>query len=164
MPGRWRRGFTLIELLVTLVVLAILGAAAAPFMGDMVLNARLSSGGSLLYTQALMAQSEAVKRNFISYISISGQTVTMGELTPPVLGASSELKPMSTRTLAGAVTATEATFVFDAEGRPFPFGTEVSIDLGAEGVTCSADIRCPGLRISAGGAIRLCANHLVDCP
>ena len=49
-------GFTLVELMVGLVIMAILISAAAPFMGDMIVNARLRESGNLLFTEALMAQ------------------------------------------------------------------------------------------------------------
>jgi len=29
--------------------------------------------------------------------------------------------------------------------------------------TCSTELRCPGLRVDAGGAMRLCGNHLDSC-
>ena len=58
-----QRGMTLVELMVGLVIMAILISAAAPFMGDMIVNARLRESGNLLFTEALMAQSEAIKRN-----------------------------------------------------------------------------------------------------
>ena len=72
---RRTRGFTLVELMVGLAVLAVLTTAAAPYLGDMVVNSRLRESGNLLFTEALMAQSEAVKRNTTVRVSTSGTTV-----------------------------------------------------------------------------------------
>jgi type IV fimbrial biogenesis protein FimT len=44
-----------------------------------------------------------------------------------------------------------------------PFGTAGSINLSMTGEICSDDTRCPGLRVDAGGATRLCGNHLQNC-
>jgi type IV fimbrial biogenesis protein FimT len=49
---------------------------------------------------------------------------------------------------------------FGSRGTPLPWGTGASVDLAKSGLTCSADLRCPGLRIDGGGGIRLCANQL----
>ncbi len=157
--GRHQRGFTLIELLVAMVVLAILSSAAAPYLGDMVVNSRLREAGNLLFTETLIAQSEAVKRNTRVRVSTNGDTVQ-------VLDMSNASGPITlrTRTFANGVTAPTASFDFGGEGRPTPFGTAVSINLGGTNVSCSADLRCPGLRVDAGGAARLCSNHQVSCP
>ena len=52
---------------------------------------------------------------------------------------------------------------FGSRGTPLPFGTSASVNLVRSGTTCSAELRCPGLRIDGGGGIRLCVNQLVDC-
>jgi type IV fimbrial biogenesis protein FimT len=156
-PGR-ERGFTLVELMVGVAVMAVLVTAAAPYMGDYVVNSRLREGGNMLYSEALMAQSEAVKRNTVVRLSTSGATVQVLDMTVP--GTPVVLR---TRTFVQSVTAPDVTADFDPDGRPSPFGTAVSIDLSMTSTTCSADLRCPGLRVDAGGAIRLCANHLATC-
>ncbi len=155
------RGLTLIELMVGLAVLAVLVAAGAPFMGDMVVNSRLRESGNLLYTEAMMAQSEAIKRNTVVRLTApAADTVRVHDMTDaasPVL--------LRERTLpVGATLPTTTSFTFGPEGRPEPFGTAVSVDVGLAGGTCSDDLRCPGLRIDAGGAVRLCSNKLVSCP
>ena len=153
------RGMTLIELMVGLAVMALLATAAAPFMGDMVANSRLREAGNLLFGETLLAQSEAIKRNTTVRVSTSGASVQVLDMTqvaaPVVLRA---------RTLPGEVQAPTKTFDFGPEGRPAPFGTAVSVNLTAASGTCSEDLRCPGLRVDAGGAIRLCGNHQVNCP
>lgn len=154
------RGLTLIELMVGLAVLAVLIAAGVPFMGDMVANSRLRESGNLLFTEALMAQSEAIKRNTPVRVTTSaGNTVQVHDMAVPATPVL-----LRERTVPEGAVLPSATFTFGTEGRPEPFGTPVSIDLSAAGGSCSADLRCPGLRIDAGGAIRLCPNHQVSCP
>ncbi|GAB1388786.1 MAG: hypothetical protein AMXMBFR78_01640 [Rubrivivax sp.] len=155
------RGLTLIELMVGLAVLAVLIAAGAPFMGDMVVNSRLRESGNLLYGESMMAQSEAIKRNTVVRVTApTSDTLQVHDMTnaaAPVL--------LRERTLpAGATLPTSTSFSFGPEGRPEPFGTAVSVNVGLSGGTCSDDLRCPGLRIDAGGAVRLCSNQLASCP
>jgi type IV fimbrial biogenesis protein FimT len=150
---------TLVELMVGLAVLAILVAAAAPFMGDLVANARLRESGNLLFGEALMAQSEAIKRNTRVRVSTAGNSVQVLDMTVPAAPV-----VLRQRTLTGDVLAPTATFDFGPEGRPSPFGTAVAINLSASGGTCSTELRCPGLRVDAGGAVRLCGNYQVSCP
>lgn len=154
-----QRGFTLVELMVGLAVLAVLVAKAAPFMGDLVTNARLRESGNLLFTEALIAQSEAIKRNTTVRVATNGDSVRVLDMTAPDAPV-----VLRARTLNNGVTAPNTTFDFGPEGRPAPFGTAVSVNLAMSGASCSADLRCPGLRIDAGGATRLCGNHQVSCP
>ena len=59
-----QRGLTLIELMVGVGDRgALLVLTAAPYFGDYITNSRLREGGNLLLTEALVAQSEAIKRN-----------------------------------------------------------------------------------------------------
>ena len=156
-PGR-TRGMTLVELMVGLAVLAVLATTAAPYMGDMVVNSRLRESGNLLFSESLIAQSEAVKRNTTVRVSTNGNLVQVLDMTIPAAPVQ-----LRARTLPANVSAPVATFDFGPEGRPAPFGTAVSLNLFITGATCSVDLRCPGLRIDAGGAMRLCGNHQVNC-
>jgi type IV fimbrial biogenesis protein FimT len=153
---RHERGMTLIELMVALVIMGMLMVSAGPFFGDYVTNSRLREGGNTVLTEALMAQSEAIKRNTTIRLSTDGATVRALDMTDPLAPV-----VLRERTLAGNVSAATATLDFGSEGRPVPFGTAGSINLSMAGVTCSSDLRCPGLRVDAGGAIRLCGNQLV---
>ena len=153
-----QRGMTLVELMVGIAVLAILAATAAPYMGDFIVNSRLRESGNLLFTEAMMAQSEAVKRNTTVRVSTNGASVQVLDMTVPASPV-----VLRSRTLTGTVTAPVTTFDFGPEGRPAPFGTAVAVNLSMTGVTCSSELRCPGLRVDAGGAIRLCGNHQVSC-
>lgn len=152
------RGMTLVELMVGIAVLAILATAAAPYLGDYVVNSRLREAGNLLFTESLIAQSEAVKRNTTVRVTTSGSTVQVLDMTVPATPV-----VLRTRTLTQSVVAPDATFDFGPEGRPAPFGTAVAINLSMTGITCSSDQRCPGLRVDAGGAMRLCGNFQVNC-
>lgn len=148
------RGLTLIELMVALAIGAVLLATAAPYMGDYITNSRLRENGNLLLSEALFAQSEAIKRNTTVRLTTSGSTIQVQDATvaaAPVL--------IRERATTGGITLPTATVNFGAEGRPTPFGTSAAIDVVAP-VSCSSELRCPGLRIDAGGAVRLCGNQL----
>lgn len=155
---RAQRGLTLVELMVGLAIGTFLMLSAGPYFSDYIANSKLREGGNLLYAEALLAQSEAVKRNTTVRLETSGQQIL-------VIDRTSTAAPVTlrTRTLNGAVTAPSATIDFGSEGRPVPFGTAGSVNLSMSGVTCSGDYRCPGLRVDAGGAVRLCGNHLASC-
>ena len=154
-----QRGFSLIELMVALAIAALLVKMGAPFFSDYVGNSRLREGGNLLLAETLIAQSEAVKRNTRIRISTAGSTVQVLDMTVPATPV-----VLRDRTLSAGVTAPTATLDFGSEGRPVPFGTSGSINLSSGTVSCSIDMRCPGLRVDAGGAIRLCGNYLSSCP
>ncbi|MBN8509117.1 MAG: GspH/FimT family pseudopilin [Burkholderiales bacterium] len=155
---RAARGLTLIEMMVAVAIGALLLGFAAPFFGDYIRNSRLREAGNLLLTEALAAQSEAIKRNTTVRLETAGATVQVIDRTDP--NAPVVLRE---RTLPGEVNAAAATLDFGSEGRPTPFGSSAAIDLGLPGFTCSSDLRCPGLRIDAGGATRLCGNHQHSC-
>lgn len=148
----------MIELLIALAIAGVLVAAASPVFGDYQRNSRLRESGNTVFTEALMAQSEAIKRNTVIQLSTAGAVVQVIDLSLP--GAPVVLRE---RRLAAGVTAAAATVDFTGEGRTTPFGTDVSIDLAHVDATCSSDVRCPGLRVDGGGAVRLCGDH-TSCP
>jgi type IV fimbrial biogenesis protein FimT len=159
------RGLTLIELMVAITVSAFLLMAAAPHFADYTNNSRLREGGTTLQTEALFAQSEAIKRNRVVRLTTSGSTVQVLEAQD---AANTTL--LRERTLAGGVAAGTATVDFTPRGYPVNRAVNPSvdfvaaaIDLGLPGVTCSSEQRCPGLRVDAGGGIRLCGNKLSGC-
>lgn len=155
---RRQRGLTLIELMVGIAIGSFLMLSAAPYFSDYIANSRLREGGNLLYAEALLAQSEAVKRNTKVRLETTGTAITITDQTN-----SASPVTLRTRTLGGNVSAANASIDFGSEGRPVPFGTAGSIDLSMSGITCGSDYRCPGLRVDAGGATRLCGNHLSSC-
>ncbi len=161
-PGR---GLTLIELMVAVTISGFLLVAAAPHFGEFTNNSRLREGGTTLQTEALFAQSEAIKRNRVVRLSATGSTMQVLEANDPA--ATTLLRE---RTLAGGVAM--ATVTVDFTPRGYPVNRAVvpsvdfvaaSIDLSLPGVTCSSEQRCPGLRVDAGGGIRLCGNKLSGC-
>jgi type IV fimbrial biogenesis protein FimT len=152
-----QRGLTIVELMVGLAIFAFLAVSAAPFFTDFTTNSRLRENGNLLYAEALAAQSEAVKRNAAVRLSTNGATVQVIDRADPANPV-----VLRERLLAGGVTASVATVDFGSEGRPMPFGTEASVDLSTAAGTCSDELRCPGLRIDAGGGVRLCGNRLAS--
>jgi type IV fimbrial biogenesis protein FimT len=150
-----QRGLTLIEAVVGLGIAAFLAITAAPYFADYAANSRLREGGHVLYAESLAAQAEAVKRNGTVRLSVDGGTVQVLDMAVPATPV-----VLRERLLSSSVTATTTTIDFNAEGRPLPFPSTASVNLSYSGVSCSADYRCPGLRVEAGGSIRLCANHL----
>lgn len=152
-----QRGLTLIELLVTMVIGGVLLVAAAPSFQDYRMNSNLRENGNALYSQVLLAQSEAIKRNATVRVAIDDGVVQVQDLSDPEA-------PVLIRELAftGGVSTDDATIDFGGEGRPLDFNA-ASVDLSESGHTCSTEVRCPGLRVDAGGAIRLCGDQ-TNCP
>jgi len=152
------RGVSLIETLVTLTIAAAMAAFGAPAFSDYLVNARLREAGNSLYAEAMLAQSEAIKRNGIVRLSVSGSAMQLADRT--VEGANALIHE---RVLPHGVSVDVAsTLDFGSAGRPASFGDQYRVDLSAAGVTCSVEYRCPSLRVDAGGAVRLCGNRL-DC-
>jgi type IV fimbrial biogenesis protein FimT len=148
------RGMTLIEIMVALCIAAILAVAAAPHMGDYIVNSRLRETGNALMAQALYAQSEALKRNGQVRLSVLGTSAQVLDVSTgvPVL--------LRTHPFTDGHSAAATTIDFGSDGMTRPVGTDQSVDIAASGVTCSSDLRCPRLRVEAGGTIRLCGNKL----
>lgn len=156
-PRALQRGLTLVELLVAFAIVALLALAGAPYFSEYGTNSRLREGGNTVYTEALLAQSEAIKRNRVVRLSTSGSAVQVIDLTDPASPV-----VLRTRSLADGVTVASATVDFGSQGWPTNL-TAVAINLSSSLVACSAVYRCPALRVEAGGAIRLCANQLEAC-
>jgi len=144
--------------MVGLSIATFLAITAAPYFADYTKNSRLREGGNLLYSEALAAQSEALKRNNVVRLSTNGATIQIIDRSVPATPV-----VLRERTLSGGLSAETATVDFGSEGLPSPFGTSASINLSMSGVTCSSDYRCPGLRVDGGGAIRLCGDQTGTC-
>lgn len=153
-----QRGMTLIELMVSIGIAAILLGVAAPYFGDYMNNSRLREGGNALLADALYAQAEALRRNGVVRLSVTGSAMQIIDLT----GAAPVT--LRSRDFAGGISTDVLDVDFGSDGMTRPLGTDVSIDLAYAGVTCSADQHCPRLRIEPGGAMRLCGDKLGSCP
>ena len=154
-----RQGLTLIELLATLAITVILFGMAVPYMGDYMVNTRLREAGNALHAETLYAQGEALKRNMTTRLIVDGSDIQVRDMS-----AGDEGTLVRRRVLGEGLSAKVAAQIdFDSRGIPNPFGTAREINVAKSGVTCSAELRCPGLRVDGGGGVRLCANQL-DCP
>lgn len=151
-----QRGVTLIELAVTLVVGALLMSMAAPALADFWTNHQLREAGNNLLAEALYARSEAIKRNVPTRLVINGTELSVHDMSNGADGVLLRQRNLA----AGFSTSGSAQVDFDSRGIVLPLGTEAAIDMARTGVTCSADLRCPGLRIDGGGNMRLCADKL----
>jgi type IV fimbrial biogenesis protein FimT len=148
---------TLIEALVGVAISVVLLGMAAPYLGDFSQAARLRQSGDALLAEALYAQSEAIKRNSTVRLHVAASVVQVRDMSS---GGTGTL--LRERVLLDGIGIGDATadVDFGSRGTPLPWGTGASVDLAKSGLTCSADLRCPGLRIDGGGGIRLCANQL----
>ncbi|AYC34327.1 prepilin-type N-terminal cleavage/methylation domain-containing protein [Pseudomonas cavernae] len=66
-----QHGFTLVELMITLAVFAVLLAIMVPSYSDMTLGSKLRSQASDLVAGAVLARSEAIKRNSVVRMCVS---------------------------------------------------------------------------------------------
>ena len=155
---RAARGLTLVELLVAMSIAALLAMAAAPAFGDYIANSRLRENGNTLFAQTLLAQSEAIKRNTVVRLDVAGSQVRIIDMSDPNNPA-----PLKTVPLSNGITAATATIDFGGEGRTVNFAA-AAINVSHPSLSCSSEIRCPGLRVDGGGAVRLCSDHTASCP
>lgn len=153
------RGVTLVELMVALAIAALLAMAAGPFFGDYITNARLREAGNLLLTDALIAQSEAIKRNRTVRLDTNGSIVTVTDLGIDTVNAADDVV-LRQDTLPGTAAMEVRTLDFGSEGRLLPFPTAGAVALSMAGILCSHELRCPGLRVDVAGGIRLCGDKL----
>ena len=152
-----RRGLSLIELMVAFTIVGLLTLAAAPYFSEYGINARLRESGNTLFGEALFAQSEAIKRNNeVRLVTVAG-VITVSDMRDPANPV-----VLRTRSMGIGVGAENRLVTFSSQGSTALL-TAASINLSHVLIACSADHRCPGLRVDAGGAIRLCGNHLVNC-
>ncbi len=66
-----QRGFTLVEMLVGVAIVAILLGIAIPSYNEAILNMKLTSYANNLVASALLARSEAIKRNAVISMCVS---------------------------------------------------------------------------------------------
>jgi type IV fimbrial biogenesis protein FimT len=150
------RGLTLIEIMVALVISALVLTFAAPHMGDYFTNTRMREGLHSVMAQALLAQSEALKRNTPVRLA-----VTTNAATVTVIASGNVI---ATQTLLPGLESTTGTIDFGANGLPTPLGASLQLVVSQTGVTCSADMRCPRLNVDGGGGVRVCGDSTGSCP
>jgi type IV fimbrial biogenesis protein FimT len=148
---RHARGLTLVELMVALAI------AAVPSFQEYMANSRLREGGNTLFAQTLFAQSEAIKRNTVVRLALEGDQITITDRSDP-----DDPVELKTAVLNEGLSAADATIDFGGEGRTVGFAA-ASINLSLASFSCSTEIRCPGLRVDGGGAVRLCGDHSTNC-
>ncbi|MDD2162199.1 GspH/FimT family pseudopilin [Pseudomonas sp. MIL19] len=68
---RLARGFTLVELMIVLAVLAVLLGIAAPSMSQFTFSGKLRSYSNEVVASAVLARSEAIKRNQVVTLCVS---------------------------------------------------------------------------------------------
>jgi type IV fimbrial biogenesis protein FimT len=150
---RPERGISMIEVVVVLAIAAVGAAAALPYLRDYGVNARLREAGNALLTEAMAAQSEAIKRNGLVQLVVNDNLVWLIDSANPGV-------QLRTRSLGAGLSATNATVSFGGTGAQAPLNTAVPVTLAVSmsGVECGDDIRCPALVVQVGGGMRLCAN------
>ena len=155
-PRRRNQGLTLIEIMVALTISALVLTFAARHLGDYATNTRMREGLHGVMAQALLAQSEALKRNTPVRL-----TVTANESRVSVVASGQVLRA---EPLINGLEATTGTLDFGANGLPIPLGTSLQVVVSQTGVTCSAEMRCPRLSVDGGGGVRVCSDSTGTCP
>ncbi len=144
------RGFTMVELVITLAVFAVVMAKGLPAIADFNANSRLRSAAADLHQGASLARSEAIKRNIRTELRVVTTMWSVWDVTavPPVMLRFGLFDP--------AVSAANLTLAFQSNGRTFPAGAVGTIGVTPTTMSCGADIRCPSVRITAGGSALIC--------
>lgn len=141
MSRRNERGFTLIELMITIIVLAILTAAALPSFRSFIVNQRIKTASFDLMALLTFTRSEAIKRNANVTLGSDGAVFNQGAnflvtvTTPAVTtlktqamasGMQIDCVNMTTRTYgvcpAGGITYAANGRLTTASGQAFPSG------------------------------------------
>lgn len=149
-------GLTLIEIMVALVIGALVLTFAAPHLGDYHTNTRMREGLHSVMAQALLAQSEALKRNTPVRLDVTAGAATVSVVATGTVIASQPLLP--------GLQSTTGTLDFGANGLPTPLGSSLQVVVSQTGVTCSSEMRCPRLNVDGGGGVRLCGDSTGSCP
>ncbi len=150
------RGLTLIEMMATLAISAILLGMAAPYLYDMLANGQLREGGNTLLSETLYAQGEAIKRNATTRIRFDGNQIEVRDMSQTADGVVLRQRVLG----QGLSVAANVTISFSSRGTTLPLGADAEVDIVRSGLVCTAEMRCPGLRVDGGGGVRLCPDKL----
>ncbi len=156
-------GFTLIELMIGIAIAAMLLGVGAPFLGDYVANSRLREAANAVFAETLYAQSEAIRRNARVRVALTGSSMSLRDMS---VGGAAGTEIRATALPNTVQVAADVNLDMGSDGRPIPTpsGEIPAPNFMISGSSCSADLRCPGLRLDSGGAVRLCPNRLDNCP
>lgn len=143
-------GFTLVELLIVLSITGLLLSQAVPAIQAFISSAAVRRAGADLHYAATMARNEAIKRNTRTQLRIDAQQWGVFDLRmdPPALIAAAPLDPRAR--------ATPGVIAFSSDGRTFPLGARLELEIAPTGLSCTADVGCRTIAVSTGGYPRLC--------
>ena len=138
---RRQTGFGLIESMVVLAIIIILAGVGVPAMQDLVINQRIKSTTSDLYTSLLRARSEAIKRNTDVRVTpatswSTGWTIPSPTAGQPALASFSTRSAVTVAGPADGVTFTSAGRVKGEANAQFSVTSKngtprcITIDLG----------------------------------
>ena len=149
-------GFTLIEMGVTVTIFGLIAMAVLPAFSSYLANARLREAANIVLASALSARNEAIKSNITTGLQLNGNRL---EISNAAGGAPAVIRSHS---LPDGVVVAPFTVSFDSAGRLWPFGTSMTVAVSSPVHACSDDIRCPAVRLDAGGTANICASGV--CP
>ena len=143
-------GFSLVELVVVMAVLGILMGQGLPAIADYLDNAAVRRAAVDLQHAALMARSEAVKRNVRTELRITTAGWEVYDVTalPQARLLTGILDPRAQ--------ATTQTVSFASNGRTFPAGAAARIEVTLGGAACALNARCMAVNVASGGTTKVC--------
>lgn len=147
----FQTGVTLLELMVGIAVLVTLLSLAAPPLGNMVLNSRLQSDAQTVQTMAILARSEAIKRN--ETVGLRSDGAALQVVLRPGQPDAEELFRLPL-VLPGQSNGFSLDYA--SNGLTLPFGSEQTVTWTDPLGRCGKALRCPSLALNAGGTARLC--------
>lgn len=158
-------GFTLIELMVTIAVMAILISIAVPSMTDALLGSKLASYANSLSSSAMLARSEAIKRNATVSLCVSstGASCETGSWEQGwiVISGTSVIHRMEA--LPTGLRVAEATSIERVDFRPSGVGaTAATLTVCRQTPTVGAQERV--VAISATGRTSVSKTTNASCP
>lgn len=162
-PGT--RGFSLIELMVTIAVMAILMAVVVPSFTDTLLGSKLASYANSLSGSAMLARSEAIKRNATVSLCVSstGASCDTGSWEQGWIVLSGTSVLHRGEALPAGLRITEATAIERVDFRPGGVGTTAAtLTVCRQTPTVGAQERV--VSISATGRTAVSKTTNASCP